>query len=113
MEKVKADITDKVGIEHFKAGQNILAAKDDELNDRINHNLEKIINLEESNVIQQQKAKYVDTLNERLTMEIEAKQQSEVLQHRLSSFQGRDIKILIEFWPKYVHMLIPKKFQLH
>ena len=78
MEKVKADITDKVGIEHFKAGQNILAAKDDELNDRINHNLEKIINLEESNVIQQQKAKYVDTLNERLTMEIEAKQQSEV-----------------------------------
>jgi len=77
LEKVKADITDKVGIEHFKAGQNILAAKDDELNDRINHNLEKIINLEESNVIQQQKAKYVDTLNERLTMEIEAKQQSE------------------------------------
>ena len=39
--------------------------------------MEKIINLEESNVIQQQKAKFVDTLNERLNMEIETKQQAE------------------------------------
>ena len=56
-----------------------MAAKDEDFNDRINDNLEKIINLEESNVIQQQKAKYVDTLNERLTMEIEVKMATFVL----------------------------------
>ena len=56
-----------------------MAAKDEDFNDRINNNLEKIINLEESNVIQQQKAKYVDTLNERLTMEIEVKMATFVL----------------------------------
>merc|ERR1711962_662141 len=48
-----------------------MAAKDEDFNDRI------LINLEESYNIQQQKAKFVDTLNERLNMEIEAKQQAE------------------------------------
>ena len=79
LEKVKDDVTNKLNkeIEDIKHSHNVFSAKDEDFNDRINNNLEKIINLEESNVIQQQKAKFVDTLNERLNMEIETKQQAE------------------------------------
>ena len=67
MEKVKGDVTNNLSkdIDELKHGQNQLAAKDEDFNDRILNNLEKLINLEESYNIQQQKAKFVDTLNER------------------------------------------------
>merc|ERR1712226_437056 len=54
-----------------------LQVKDEDFHDRINNNLEKIVRLEEFGVMQEQKARYVEALNERVQAMDEAKQQSE------------------------------------
>merc|ERR1712141_785794 len=71
------DATHQNQIDLLKNQLNDLQVKDEDFNDRINNNLEKIVNLEENSVMQEQKARYVEALNERVQAMDEAKQQSE------------------------------------
>merc|ERR1712045_234750 len=71
------DETHQNQIDLLKNQLNDLQVKDEDFNDRINNNLEKIVNLEENSVMQEQKARYVEALNERVQAMDEAKQQSE------------------------------------
>merc|ERR1719242_1131016 len=71
------DETHEHQIDLLKNQLNDLQVKDEDFNDRINNNLEKIVRLEENSVMQEQKARYVEALNERVQAMDEAKQQSE------------------------------------
>lgn len=75
-QKTKAvDETQSQDIDDLKDKCKGLEAKDEDLDERINKNLEKLV--EEQGVVQQEKVRYVENLNERLTFMDEQKQQSE------------------------------------
>ena len=91
-EKVTNDVNEiKEELEHVKEGQGSVAKevgqvqvaikagqdRDEALKEDIKENLAKIINLEESNAMQQQQAKFVDALNDRMALEQEQHRQSE------------------------------------
>ena len=71
------DETHEKQLEALKNKINDINAKGQEFENGIKQNVEKIIQMEEDAVNQKEKAKYFETLNERLTVMDEAKQQSE------------------------------------
>ena len=71
------DETHEKQLEALKNKINEINAKGQEFENGIRQNVEKIIQMEEDAVNQKEKAKYFETLNERLTVMDEAKQQSE------------------------------------